>query len=58
MEILLTILLLGFPVPLKVNRRYAQTAEVREASLCSINFFKGFNKIVVIRMKTLLTILL
>ena len=59
MKTLLTILLLGFPLPLKVYRWHAQTAEVMEPSFCWINFWKGFNKIVVLRMETLLiTILL
>ena len=57
-EMLLTILLKEFPLPLKVYRRHAQTAKVMEPSFCLNNFFKGFNKIVAFRMETLLTILL
>ena len=50
-----------FPLHLKVYRRHAQTADRGDGtqfSLIRINFVKAFNKIVVLRMEMLLTILL
>ena len=42
MEMLLTILLYGFPLPLKVYKRHAQTGEVMEPSFHVIIFFQSF----------------
>ena len=45
METLLTIVLYGFPLPLKVYRRHAQTAEVMEPSFCLNNFFQSLQQL-------------